>query len=79
MNGTISRKASNNQHDSGPVHNALLKKVMNHGGWNSHREESNAQHNTGPYEDAIEEKVMIIGKWNMKRHANSILALWMEL
>ena len=62
------RKASNTQHDPGPIQSDL---VMIHGGWNSHREASNTKHNPGPVEDAIEEKEMIPSGQNRQREASN--------
>ena len=64
-----SGKASNTQHNPGPVQSALEKKEMILGGWNSHREANNTQYHPGPVKDAIEKKEMIPGGWNWQRKA----------
>ena len=62
------RKASNTQHDPGPIQSDL---EMIHGGWHIHREASNTKHNPGPVENAIEEKEMIPGGWNRQSEASN--------
>ena len=37
------RKASNTQHDPGPVEDAMEEKKMIPGGWNRYREDSNSE------------------------------------